>query len=69
MVAVNGPGTSAGAYSYQQVLPANRPFLEARPAGFEPATGGLEVRDEHLPLRVVLCRKVLVYRKSVALSR
>src|SRR5918998_891284 len=26
------------------ILPANQPFLEARPAGFEPATRGLEVR-------------------------
>ena len=50
-------------------FPAKQLLLFARPAGFEPATGGLEVRDEHLPLRVVLCRKVLVCRKSVTLRR
>ena len=29
-----------------------------RPAGFEPATRGLEVRGGYLPLRVVSCRQV-----------
>jgi hypothetical protein len=31
-------------YSSLRILPANRPISEARPAGFEPATRGLEVR-------------------------
>ena len=31
-------------YSSRRILPANRPISEARPAGFEPATRGLEVR-------------------------
>ena len=31
-------------YSSLCILPANRPISEARPAGFEPATRGLEVR-------------------------
>ena len=30
-------------YSSLRILPANRPISEARPAGFEPATRGLEV--------------------------
>ena len=33
-------------YSSLRILPANRPISEARPAGFEPATRALEVRDE-----------------------
>jgi hypothetical protein len=40
------------------VVPAKQPFLSARPAGFEPAAGGLEVRDGLLSPSIAWFQKV-----------
>ena len=54
--AVNCPGRVAGAIF---VFPYFAGRSGARPAGFEPATGGLEVRDGLLSPSIAWCQKVL----------
>src|SRR5918997_2831993 len=50
------------------ILPANQPFLEARPAGFEPATRGLEVRiDKFTAVR--RCPETGLDKASVSMTR